>query len=66
VMGGLMIGIHPRAVILIAPFTSITDLLDECVSDTSRGDPEAYDSFWLFGFIPLLSPLKSIAFALGR
>ncbi|RSH81329.1 uncharacterized protein EHS24_008772 [Apiotrichum porosum] len=38
-------GLHPRAIALIAPFTSIPDLLS---------------SLWLFGIIPLLTPLKAI------
>lgn len=38
-------GIYPRAVVLVAPFTSITDVLSE---------------YWLAKFIPVLSPFRAI------
>lgn len=52
---------HPRAIVLIAPFTSIPDLLSSWVFY----HPNADCSYWLFGIIPLLSPLKPFPAAQG-
>jgi hypothetical protein len=54
-------GDHPRAIVLIAPFSSVLELLKECdrIADVEY-EANATNRFKLFSIIPILGPLKAI------